>query len=149
MQTQESMISSKSFAETQEYLQTIFFRKLRPFVPNWGNWDENENPRTDGVLPFPPLVEVDEPKRFTIVKGVGARMSVRIGVEEDDLARVWVTCESEADLKKNIVSGIVVTVLTCGLGAFLFGPHICFRYFKCRKYAQDVVELLKADLVSN
>jgi hypothetical protein len=146
MHTQEAFISSRSCGETSQYLQTTFFEKLRPFAPNWGNWDENENPRTDGVLPFPPIVEVNEPKRFTLVKGVGARMTVRVSVEEDQSGKVWVTAESEADLKKNIVSGVIVTVVTCGIGAIFFAPLIGFRYFKCRKYAKDVVALLKADL---
>lgn len=148
MNHEESFVSDKSFRETSQYLRTIFFPKLKPFIAKalTRMYDENANPRTDILLPLPPEIEVDEPKKFVMVKAVGARVTLRVEVEEDASGKVWVTAASEANIKKNIIGGVIATVFTCGLAGIVFAPLILFRYIKWKKYTEEALGALKVGL---
>ncbi len=150
MREQTSLTSNRTFSDTREYFQNSFFPKLKPFgIPKAiaRHYDEEENPRTDGLLPFEPTVETDTPGHYVVVKSMGNRMFVRVDVQEDAKNVVLVTAECEAHLRSSgIVGGIVLSGLTCGLWALIWLPMLLFRHFSCQKYARSVADTLQADL---
>ena len=103
MRDQTSLISNRTFSDTREYFQNSFFPKLKPFgIPKAiaRHYDEEENPRSDGLLPFEPTVETDTPGHYVVVKSTGNRMFVRVELQEDAKNVVLVTAECEAHFEK-------------------------------------------------
>ena len=150
MLEQTSLISNRTFSETRQYFQQRFFPKLKPFgIPKAiaRHYNEEENPRTDGLLPFEPTVETDTPSHYVVIKSMGNRMFVRVDVKEDAKNAVLVSAECEARLRTSgIVGGIVLSGLTCGIWALIWLPMLLFRHFSFQKYARLMAETLRTDL---
>ena len=95
---------------------------------------------------LPPRIVSNEPRRFEMVKILEKGMALRIEVQEDNEGRVYVTVSSQLGMTINIIAGVIIAIITCGVAALIVAPLIYWKYSRWNTNIQKAVNLLRADL---
>lgn len=163
MDRTHTLLSSKTFSETCQYLQAEFFpglKDLGPKIPKQNQNEEENVPPEDlpaplalvgrDLLPQPPRILVSDAARFEMMKVLGRRFTVRVEVEEDKAGKVMVTVISEVSgFQTNIIGGSILTVLTCGLAALFFGPALYVKYRQWNQLSEKIFAALEAGIAAS
>lgn len=136
MHKRETFRSGRPFTETAQYLQAAFFPRLK------------EAGVGALIQLLPPRITVNEPRRFGMTRLLEKRMFLTVEVEEDAAGNALVTVMSTLRIEVYFISGIIFTLLTCGVAALLFIPITLIKYNRWTQYVQKTVALLKSDLGS-
>jgi len=134
MHRRESIISQRSFPATCQYVQSEFFPRLKGMGVG------------AMIQLLPPRIVSNEPRRFEMVKILEKGMALRIEVQEDNEGRVYVTVSSQLGMTINIIAGVIIAIITCGVAALIVAPLIYWKYSRWNTNIQKAVNLLRADL---
>lgn len=133
MQKTSVLVSGRSFIETRNYIASVYFPKLKD--AGVGAW----------IQLLSPKVKINEPHRFVMSKVLEKRLWLRVETREEQNGSTLIAVTVELS-DFYMISGLIVSLLSCGIFALVFVPLIYWKYSRCGDYLQKAVALLRADL---
>lgn len=134
MEKRESFTINRSFPETCQYLQNAFFPRLK------------ESGAGAMIQLLSPRIIINEPTRFAMKRIMEKRVFLTVEAAQDQTGTVHITVMSSFMATFQLVSGLILTAITCGLFALLLVPLFYLKYNRWNQDVAKAVALLKADL---
>lgn len=133
MHLTQSLTVAKQYEEVRQYIQGSFFPKLRE--RKVGAWIEIIGPRVAKET------QTEFSMRHVLEKNVALQITLC-----DAVPHPTVTVSITWQWSGFILTGILGTIATCGLGLLVFGPVLLIKRGRCKSNFEKAVQLLKEEV---